>query len=291
MHRIAFGATLAAKVGRMFRPLVVVLVLILSTIIAFAQSDSDKLPLVSIGGSTNAEAVSDINAQLIWLLAATAKPGERGREEYMDAMTAGMLIRVSAFGTLDQEQQQKLASILSQFRSTHDSLAADYNSRISEVGRESVGKEYQDFRVKVNDLVADTMRTLNSTFPDSAASLHSTMQNVRKNTFIASVRGSNNIDYASDPNTAATGFAYIQGAVVNSASFRGEKLEYITVVMIGMVPGCPGQPFPTVNLDSMRAEGPKIGPLEYMNYQTMFKTTAERAQNFMSVKCSNPIPR
>jgi len=216
----------------MFKPLVVVSLFAVSAVLALAQVDPSKLPTVTTGGNTNPETISDINAQLIWLLAATASPVVLSGEDPSDTIAASLLMRVGVFGTLNPEQQQRLASLLSQFRSAHDSLAADYNARISSIAREDVWKEYRDFRVKVNDLVAETIRTLNSTFPDRGSSLHSAVQNVRDNLFISTYKSSVDPDYANNPRTAATGFAYIQGAVGTSATNpHGKTVHYITAVV------------------------------------------------------------
>lgn len=276
----------------MLRPLVVVLMLTLSAIHATAQVDPKKLPTVTTGGNTNPEAISDTNAQLLWLLAATAPPEDLKGEEAMDAAGASLLMRVETFGMLNAEQGERLSSLLSQFRAAHDSLANDYNSRISEVAREDVWKEYRDFRVKVNDLVSDTMRTLSSTFPDSAASLHTAIQGVKDNVFISTYKSSTDPDYANNPRTAATGFAYIQGAVSGGATDdAGKTVHYVTAVIAGMVPGCPGKPFPTATLDGKVVEGTKMSPLQYMSFQRTLKTTAERPYYTIAVKCAIPSPR
>jgi len=79
--------------------------------------------------------------------------------------------------------------------------------------------------------------------------LHSAIQNVRDNLFISTYKSSADPDYANNPRTAATGFAYIQGAVGTSATYpHGKTVHYITAVVAGMVPGCPGKPFPTATL-------------------------------------------
>lgn len=274
----------------MFRTLVVVLLFALPAAVTFAQVDPSKLPTVATGGNTNPGAISDINAQLIWLLAATVPPGQLSGEESMDdRIAASLMIRVGTLGTLNPEQGKKLESRLSQFRSAHDALAADYNARISSVAREDVWMEYRDFRVKVNDLVADTIRTLNNDFPDSASSLRSAIQRVRDNVFVSTYKSSTDPDYANSPRTAATGFAYIQGAVANSAyDPEGKTVHYITAVVTGMVPGCPGKPYPTATIDGAIVEGPKLSPLQYMNFQRTRKSTSERPSYFIAVKCAIP---
>src|SRR5271169_6477172 len=93
----------------------VALFALLSRAVLVAQSDADKLPTVTTQGDTNPEAVSDINAQLIWLLAAS--PGAQDSPLEIAARSEYQQI---AFGMLGPGDQSQLSSSLRNFRSRHD---------------------------------------------------------------------------------------------------------------------------------------------------------------------------
>jgi hypothetical protein len=237
-----------------------------------SQSASDRLPTITTKGNTNPETVSDINAQLIWLLAASPAPHDSG----METAARSQYWRV-AFGNLNAQEQEKLSATLRDFRSRHDAFAADYNKLVPSVGRDDVWKEYRDFRVKVNDLVAETVRTLNDLFPDSAAQFHSTVEIGKSFMFLSSYRSSTDPDYAASPRAAATGFTFIQGAVSGG--------PFATGVTVGMVPGCPGKMIPQIRVgtaaDSL-VMGPPTAPWEYINFQVT-KPVAEHQVKYSSM--------
>ena len=62
---------------------ILLLLIVVSALLAAGQSrsPSDKLPTITTQGKTNPETVSDINSQLIWLLAAAPIPSWRKRHE------------------------------------------------------------------------------------------------------------------------------------------------------------------------------------------------------------------
>ena len=123
-------------------------------------------------------------------------------------------------------------------------------------------------------------------------SLRSEIQRARDNISVSTFRSSSDPDYANNPRTAATGFAYIQGAVSVSA-FTGDSkspVRWITAVIVGMVPGCPGKPFPTVTIDGSYVEGPQSSPLQYIDFQRTFTATSLQPSYFFAVKCAIPTP-
>jgi hypothetical protein len=272
----------------MVRPLVVVSLLFLLAALALAQVDPDKLPTKTTEGNTNPEAISDTNAQLIWLLAAAPDLRDPSR----DALAASALYQFLAFPNVGSEERTKLLGALNGFRSAYDSLVTDFNSRVPSVARDDVWKEYRDFRVKVNDLVGDTIRNLYTMSPDSAASLRSEVQRARDYISVSAYRSSADPDYANNPRTAATGFAYIQAAVSASAHAGDSDsiVRWVTVVMVGMVPGCPGKVFPTATIDGTYMEGAKLPPSQYIDFQRTQKTTSVRPAYFFAVKCAIPTP-
>ena len=249
----------------MVRMQVVLSLVFLSAVFAFAQVDPDKLPTATTQGNTNPEAISDINAQLIWLLAASPGLGVGSSptaDEIKNKMAASLLYQLTAFPSGKPRANEQLVGILVGFRTAYGALVSDFNARIASVPRDDVWREYRDFRVKTNDLVTQTIQTLNNTFPDDVASLRSEIQRARDNISVSTFRSSSDPDYANNPHTAATGFAYIQGAVSVSA-FTGDSkspVRWITAVIVGMVPGCPGKPFPTVTIDGSYVEGPQSSP-------------------------------
>jgi hypothetical protein len=262
-------------------PKVIILLLLIAAnaLAAPAQSQSqsaiDKLPTVTTQGDTNPEAVSDINAQLIWSLAASPAPQDTSvetaaRSEYQSV----------AFGRLNVQNQEKLNATLRDFRSRHDAFAADYNAAVPSVSRNDVWEVYRDFRIKVNDLVAETVRALNDQFPDSAAQFQSVIQTCKATMALSAYRSSSDPNYASNPRTAATGFTYIQGAVTNGA--------YTTAVIVGMVPGCPGRVYPQVAIGGSDAsvDGPHIHPWQYMHFQQTGRVNRPQTGYVIAVECA-----
>ncbi len=253
---------------------ILLIVIILCVMPALAQSSADKLPTVTTGGNLNPEVVSDINAQLIWLLAAspTAK-------DSLDEATARMTYQLDAFRGASSANQEKLVVALREFRARHDAIAAEYNALIASVAREDVWVEYRNFRVKVNDLVAESMRNLYGMFPESAANFHTAIEECKRTIYVSAYKSSVDPDYANSPRAAATGFTYIQGAVSGNATVKNSATTYVTAVITGMVPGCPGRVYPQVRIGAESGAwitGPQQPPLEYLNYQA---TRAVGARN------------
>ena len=94
----------------------------------------------------------------------------------MDRFVTTSLPQRLAFPSVKPNASAPLVKLLGDFRSAYDSLVSEFNTRISTVPPNDVWKEYRDFRVKTNDLVAETIRTLNNTFPVDAAALRSAIQ-------------------------------------------------------------------------------------------------------------------
>src|SRR5450755_5203295 len=181
-------------------PKVAVLLLLIAIcpLLATAQSAPQQppatdFPSVTTPGDTNPEAVSDLNAQLIWLLAAApstpdSTEGTAARSEYQRA----------AFGHLSAQDQAKLSTILGDFRSRHDRFAADYNALVPSISRDDLWSAYRDFRLKVNDLVAETIRTINDAFPESSSRLHTTLEECKRSVSLTVYRSSVDANYASN---------------------------------------------------------------------------------------------
>lgn len=106
-------------------PKVAILLLLIACcgLAATAQSAADKLPTVTTGGNLNPEVVSDINAQLIWLLAASPTV-----KDSQDEATARNVYLLDAFGGANGANQEKLVDALREFRARHDAIAAEYNA-------------------------------------------------------------------------------------------------------------------------------------------------------------------
>jgi hypothetical protein len=258
----------------MLKAIALLIVTLVGVLTVAAQSPEDKLPTVTTQGTTNPEAISDLNAQLIWLLGAAPGPQDSSNET-----AARAAYRQTAFGKMDTGTREKLDGLLREFRVRHDALAAEYNARIPSVQREDVWVVYRDFRVKVNDLVAETVRTLYAALPDGGSRWHSTIQETKRTIYLSAYRSSADPEYASNPRTASTGFTYIQGAVSGGGHF-------LTAVIVGMVPGCPGKVYPTVVIGGASAEGPLLHPREYMNFQ---RTQASAPDNYgIAVQCAIP---
>ena len=99
----------------MHRLIVVVLLFALSTVVALAQVDPSKLPTVTTQGNTNPEAISDANAQLIWLLAATPTltvESAPNPDEARNRMEATILYRLAAFPSVKPGASEQLTGIL-----------------------------------------------------------------------------------------------------------------------------------------------------------------------------------
>src|SRR5664279_2638549 len=255
---------------------ILLLLIVVSPLLTIGQSKlpsaSDRLPTVTTPGKTNPETVSDINAQLIWLLGASPAPHDSAMET-----AARSAYWREAFGNLSFQDQEKLSATLRDFRSHHDAFAAEYNGLVPSISRDDVWKEYRDFRVKVNDLVAETVRTLNDLFPDSAAQFHSTVEVGKSFMFLSSYRSSADPDYATSSRAAATGFTFIQGAVSGG--------PFATGVTVGMVPGCPGKMIPQIRVgtaDDSLVMGPPTAPWEYVNFQVT-KPIAEHQVKYSSM--------
>ncbi len=236
---------------------------------------------MTTGGNLNPEVVSDINAQLIWLLAASPTV-----KDSPDEATARSVYLLDAFGGANAANQEKLVAALREFRARHDAIAAEYNALIPSVAREDVWMEYRNFRVKVNDLVAETVRNLYSTFPDNAGQFHTAIEQTKRTIYVSAYKSSADPDYANSPRAAATGFTYIQGAVTGNAVVKHSKTTYVTAVIAGMVPGCPGKVFPTVTIGGASAEGQHLHPWEYMDFQNTRATTSNKAGYGIAVQCA-----
>ncbi len=259
---------------------ILLLLLVCSAFPLLSQSAADQLPTVTTGGNINPEVVSDINAQLIWLLAAA--PTVR---DSLDEATARSVYQRLAFGN-DAANGQKVNAALREFRVHHDAIAAEYNALIPSVAREDVWVEYRNFRVKVNDLVAETVRNIYSMFPDSASQFHTAIEQTKRTIYLSAYKSSSDPDYASSPRAAATGFTYIQGAVTGDTVVKQSATKYVTAVIAGMVPGCPGRVFPTVAIGGASVEGPHLHPWEYMDFQSTQTITDNKAGYGIAVKCA-----
>ena len=270
----AYARRMQTNSGFITRATVLLLLIALCPLFASGQSPSGKSATVTTDGKQNPGAVSDINAQLIWLLAASP-----AAKDSPDEWKVRFLHQVRAFAHgRDADGARpgaKLAPLLREFRSRHDEIAAQYNALIPSVAREDVWVEYRNFRVKINDLVAETVRNLYNTFPESASSFHTAIEQCKQNITLFSYNSSTDPDYATSPRAATTGFTYIQGAVssgwlTNVEDHKHKEVRSVTVVITGMVPGCPGLVFPNVKIGSVSGawiEGPKQQTLEYMNFQ------------------------
>ena len=253
-----------------------------------AQSAADKLPTVTTGGNLNPEAVSDINAQLIWLLAASPTV-----QDSLDEGIARSIYQLDAFAGLNAGNQEKLVSALREFRTRHDAIAAEYNALIPSVAREDVWVEYRDFRVKVNDLVAETVRNLYSMFPESAAQFHTAIEQCKRTIYLSAYKSSVDPDYATSPRAASTGFTYIQGAVASGPAGKQSAAGYVTAVIAGMVPGCPGRVYPQIRIGAESGawiDGPQQPPLEYLNYQVT-KPVGSQSGYLIAVSCALAKPQ
>ena len=274
----------------MRKAFVLLLLLAVSTLFAMAQSVPVQLPTVTTEGNTNTEGISDINAQLIWLLAAA--PVAQDSELETAARSTYQSI---AFGNLNSADQASLSARLSDFRSSHDALAADYNKLIPTVSRENVWSEYRDFRVKVSELVAETVRALNDQFPDSAAQFSSKVREAKNTLALSAYRSSADPNYATNPSTAATGFTYIQGGLSSGPAASPAKNPalatiYTTAIIVGMVPGCPGKVVPNIHIGSSDAgaDGPHTNPWEYVNFQRTVGPLSVRSGYTIVVGCELP---
>ena len=243
------------------------LLILLFSLFAAAQSGQgpeDSLPTAGVDGSKNPEAISDINAQLVWLLAASPSASDSAVEQAARQAYQQQALKV------DAANAAKLNTLLRDFSSQHDALAADYNASAPSISRDELWREYRNFRNKENDLVAVTVRAINDQFPAAAAQFTSTVQEAKRSMQLSFYRSSTNPDYITNPRTAVTGFAYIQGAV-SATSSSGKPTRYQTVLIVGMVPGCPGKVLPKLlNIVGGNAgwtEGPKFSPVEYMSFQ------------------------
>ena len=257
-----------------------------------AQSPSEKLPTVTTGGDLNPEVVSDTNAQLVWLLAASPTALDTDLEK-----VARSEYQRAAFGALSAPNQAALNATLREFRIRHDAYATEYNALIPSISRDDVWMEYRNFRVKVNDLVAETIRNLYSTFPDSAGPFHTAIEECKRTMYLSSYRSTADPDYATSPRAAATGFTYIQGAVAGrSRAPEKQNASYggvITAVIVGMVPGCPGKVVPSVFLggSDAGADGPHIHPWEYMNFQMTGRVRNAQSGYVIAVNCAISKPQ
>jgi len=246
-------------------------IILVSIQVAIAQPSpqlpKDPYPSVNTPGDANPAAVSDLNAQLIWLMAASPAANDSA-----DVAAARKSYQHAGLGYLGAADQVKLNVVLADFRSLHDAFAAAYNALMPTISRDDVWHEYRDFRIKVNDLVAETFRSINDSFPNSAAQLHTTIEEAKRSINLTTYNSSTDTSYASNARTAATGFAMIQGTVSNAVSRSNNKSpapDYATAVIVGMVPGCPGKVVPVIlpTTGQPPVEGPKTHPWEYVNFQ------------------------
>ena len=193
---------------------------------------------------------------------------------------------LGAFGGANAANQEKVVAALREFRARHDAIAAEYNALIPSVAREDVWMEYRNFRVKVNDLVAETVRNLYSMFPDSAGLFHTAIEQTKRTIYLSAYKSTADPDYANSPRAAASGFTYIQGAVTGNAIVKHSTTTYVTAVIAGMVPGCPGKVLPTVTIGGALSEGPHLHPWEYMDFQSTRATTSNKADYGIAVQCA-----
>ena len=263
-------------VNAMPKSIVLLLVLSSTSLLTTAQT-SQKLPKepypsMNTLGDTDPASVSDLNAQIIWLMAVSPAPADTA-----EVTMARSAYQRAGLGKLGATDQAKLTSILADFRKRHDAFAADYNTLVPSIGRDDVWHEYRDFRIKVNDLVEETMRAINDALPGNAAQLHTTIEEQKRSINLTTYKSSADAAYASNPRTAATGFAMIEGTVTNANrdGDRRSALAYATAVIVGMVPGCPGKVVPVVLPVSGGApvNGPATHPWEYVNFQYTTRPT------------------
>jgi len=247
------------------------LLLVVSNFLAIAQTapqmPKEPYPTVNTPGEANPAAVTDINAQWIWLMAVS--PAAKDSPEVTAARRS---YQRAGLGPLSAADESKLNAMLGEFRSRHDDFAAAYNSLIPSVSRDDVWHEFRDLRIKINDLVAETIRSINDAFPNAAGQLHTTIEEGKRSINLTTYNSSADKNYASNPRTAATGFAMVQGTVTNATSQAGAKppaVAYVTAVIVGMVPGCPGKIVPLVMpmTGGPPVEGPKTDKWDYMNFQ------------------------
>ena len=269
------------------RPIVVVLLFALLGVVALAQDAPDKLYIDEIRGNTDPKAIPDVDAQLIWLLAATqgVPIGSPSESQMMDRYFATFVLQFTAFPSVKPSASLPLKKMLGDFRSSYNSLVHEFNTRISSVPPNDVWKEYRDVRVRINDLVADTMRNLNTTFPEDVAALHSEINRAKTGIRFSSYKSLSNPDYQSDRRNAATGFGYIQGNVSVSTIEQDKIVVWIRTVIVGMIPGCQGEPYATVSVDGSVTEGPKVSPLEYIDFQHTDKANSMSPSYSSYVKC------
>ena len=275
----------------MLRPIVVALLFALSAVVALAQVAPDKLYIDVISGKTNPEAIPDVDAQLIWLLAAApdSPTGSSGQpDQMMDRFVTTSLPQRLAFPSVKPNASAPLVKLLGDFRSAYDSLVSEFNTRISTVPPNDVWKEYRDFRVKINDLVAETIRTLNNTFPVDAAALRSAIQRGKEGIIFSTNKSLSDPEYDSDRRNATTGFGYISAGVSVSAFEHGKSVAWITTVIVGMIPGCPGKPYATVSVDGSVTEGPQVSPIEYVYFLHTDRANSMSPSYSRSVQCAVP---
>lgn len=250
------------------RTIVLLLVLSFTSVLTIAQTSprlpKEPYPSTNTPGEANPASVSDLNAQLIWLMAVSPGPSD-------DALTttARGAYREATLGKAGADAQANVSTILSDFRKRHDSLAADYNALIPTISRDDVWREYRDFRVKVNDLVASTMRAINDALPTSAAPLHTAIEEQKRAINVTTYNSTADTNYASNPRTAETGFAMFEGTITSAFGGNHTTSAYATAVIVGMVPGCPGKVVPMALPVTGQAPvlGPRMHPWEYVNFQ------------------------
>ena len=251
---------------------------------AFAQTDAPppgEFPSVTTTGNTRPETVSDLNAQLVWLMAAAPASNDSPQES-----AARNEYQREALGKLSVQQLESLGGILREFRSRHDAFAGEYNALVPTMARDDVWVEYRNFRNKVNDLVAETVRHLNDSFPADSSQLHSTIEGAKSHIAVTTYHSSVDTNYSSNPRTTATGFAMFTGTI--SSNTKG--VGYATAVVVGMVPGCRGKNFPLVMVSSSSAPivGPMTLPWEYINFQYTTPTSKAAGLAGIMVTCEMP---
>jgi hypothetical protein len=256
----------------------------LCSLVAFAQTDAPPpggFPAVTTEGNTRPETVSDLNAQLVWLMAAAPSSQDSPQES-----AARKEYQRGALGNLSAQQSESLNGTLRDFRNRHDASAAEYNALVPSMARDDVWVEYRNFRNKVNDLVADTIRRLNDSFPAGSSQFHSTIEDLKSHISVTTYHSSVDANYSSNPRTTVTGFAIFQGTI--SSNTKG--VGYVTAVIVGMVPGCRGKNFPLVILSSNTAPimGPPTLPWEYINFQYTTPTSKAVGLAGIMVNCEMP---
>ena len=264
---------------------IVVLLFALFAAVAVAQSAPGKLYIDAISGKTNPEAIPDVDAQLIWLLAAAPVTMAPSEGQPIDRGAATHLLRRTAFPSVKPSESEPLDQVLGGFHSAYDSLVHEFNARIDSVPPNDVWKEYRDFRVKVNTLVAETIRTLNNKFPEDAASLRSEIERAKGGIMFSSYKSSDP-NYERERVAPATGFGYLLGALSSSALFHDKAVGWITTVIVGMIPGCPGKPYATVNVDGVVTNGPQLSPVESVYFVHSDKANPEQPNYSHSVQCA-----